>query len=134
VAEVRGRSAKLSVVVARAAEEKLASCSIEDNGCGIPREKLSALFEPYYTTKPADRGTGLGLFVVKQIVESSGGAVSVASTLGSGTASPSGCRWLEGSFHSPSWRAASRAMSRLAPPTWPDARSIGQGTSMKRPI
>ena len=60
-------------------------CSVADNGCGIAAAKLALVFEPYYTTKPADRGTGLGLFVVHDIVRSAGGDVMVESQLGRGT-------------------------------------------------
>jgi signal transduction histidine kinase len=64
---------------------RVAICRAEDNGSGIPEEKLLAIFAPYYTTKPRHRGTGLGLFVVKQIVESAGGTISVESTVGKGS-------------------------------------------------
>jgi signal transduction histidine kinase len=60
-------------------------CSIEDHGCGIPEDKLEAIFQPYYTTKPPGRGTGLGLPVVKRLVESYGGSISVKSEPGRGT-------------------------------------------------
>jgi C4-dicarboxylate-specific signal transduction histidine kinase len=58
---------------------------IEDTGCGIPDELRAAIFEPYFTTKPAGQGTGLGLPVVRQIVEGYGGALTVESTLGAGS-------------------------------------------------
>lgn len=43
----------------------------EDNGGGISQEALDRLFEPYYTTKPIGQGTGLGLYMARQIIESS---------------------------------------------------------------
>ena len=52
---------------------------VRDNGKGIPRENLARLFEPFFTTKP-NSGTGLGLWVVKQFVDSWGGLISVEST------------------------------------------------------
>lgn len=55
-----------------------------DTGCGIEQSKLGSIFEPFYSSKGAD-GTGLGLSVVKGIVEQHGGSVRVASTLGEGT-------------------------------------------------
>jgi PAS domain S-box-containing protein len=53
--------------------------TIADNGCGIPKANLSKVFEPFFTTK-AERGTGLGLWVVKGIVEKHGGSVKIRST------------------------------------------------------
>lgn len=84
IAEVTGRAARLHIGVTLEADGASVSCSVADNGRGIPADELSSIFEPYYTTKPPDRGTGLGLFVVKQIVESAGGRLEVASQVGLG--------------------------------------------------
>lgn len=54
-----------------------------DSGVGIPEESLGRIFEPYHTTKA--KGTGLGLMIVKRIVESHGGQIEVASKEGQGT-------------------------------------------------
>ena len=51
---------------------------IADNGCGIPQENLEAIFEPFFTTKEGT-GTGIGLWVVKRIVEQLGGRIEVVS-------------------------------------------------------
>ncbi len=50
---------------------------VSDQGCGIPDEKLSDIFKPFYTTK--EHGTGLGLSVVKSVVEKHGGTIEVAT-------------------------------------------------------
>lgn len=54
-----------------------------DSGVGIPEESLGRIFEAYHTTKA--KGTGLGLMIVKRIVESHGGQIEVASKEGRGT-------------------------------------------------
>lgn len=56
---------------------------VTDQGCGIPPEILTRIFDPYFTTKP--EGTGLGLASVFSIVRRHGGAIDVASTPGKGT-------------------------------------------------
>jgi PAS domain S-box-containing protein len=56
---------------------------IQDTGSGIPTEQLPLLFTPFHTTKP--EGTGLGLYVVQQIVEAHEGKTAVMSQSGQGT-------------------------------------------------
>ena len=58
---------------------------ISDNGPGIPKDKLEQIFHPFYTTKVPGKGTGLGLFIVKQIMERNRGAIEVTSEFGYGT-------------------------------------------------
>ncbi|WP_154666040.1 ATP-binding protein [Paenibacillus pinihumi] len=56
---------------------------VADSGCGIPKEKMERLFEPFYTTKT--RGTGLGLPLCLSIVERHQGKIAVDSDEGEGT-------------------------------------------------
>jgi two-component system sensor histidine kinase PilS (NtrC family) len=56
---------------------------VSDSGCGIARQDLKKIFEPFYTTR--ERGTGLGLAVVSRIVEGYGGRVRIDSEPGRGT-------------------------------------------------
>jgi len=56
---------------------------VEDSGPGIPKETLEKIFAPFFTTKA--RGTGLGLAVVKKIVDRHKGRVEVTSVIGKGT-------------------------------------------------
>jgi PAS domain S-box-containing protein len=56
---------------------------VRDTGSGIPVEQLAHIFEPLYTTKP--EGTGLGLYIVQEIMAAHAGHVTVESALGQGT-------------------------------------------------
>jgi PAS domain S-box-containing protein len=58
--------------------------TIADNGQGIPADLESRIFEPFYTTK-GNRGTGLGLWVTKEIIAKHKGTIRVRSTVGRGT-------------------------------------------------
>lgn len=63
----------------------LITVGVSDTGPGIPPEHLARIFEPFYTTKPEGRGTGLGLSVSLGIVRMHGGAIDVDSKPGRGT-------------------------------------------------
>jgi signal transduction histidine kinase len=64
-------------------EKPWLSIKIRDTGPGLPPEQLTRIFEPFYTTKAS--GTGLGLYVVKQLVEKNSGRVEASSKEGLGT-------------------------------------------------
>ncbi len=59
--------------------------SVADTGCGMNREQLAHMFDPFYTTKPVGKGSGLGLATVYGIVQEHNGWVSVASEPGQGS-------------------------------------------------
>ncbi|MFQ5585137.1 MAG: PAS domain-containing sensor histidine kinase, partial [Calditrichia bacterium] len=58
---------------------------IRDEGCGIPNENLEKIFNPFFSTKPAGEGTGLGLPISLRIVEGHGGRIKVDSQPDKGT-------------------------------------------------
>lgn len=55
---------------------------IEDNGSGIPEEDQTRIFEPFFTTKPMGEGTGIGLDIVKKIVDRHKGKITLDSKPG----------------------------------------------------
>src|SRR5437867_120031 len=58
---------------------------VHDTGPGIPPDVLEKLFQPFFTTKPKEQGTGLGLAFAKSVVNAHGGTIEVESELGQGT-------------------------------------------------
>jgi len=70
---------------ANGTEQECIRISIADNGSGIDPVTLDRIFEPYFTTKPSGKGTGMGLAVVHGIVDKHEGQIEVESEPGQGT-------------------------------------------------
>ena len=81
---VRKRGKK-EIIIRGWNERKVTYIEIEDFGEGIPRENINKIFNPLFSTKNVNEGTGLGLSVVKEIVESHNGDICVDSELNRGT-------------------------------------------------
>ena len=58
---------------------------ISDTGCGISKEHLEHIFEPFFSTKTEVGGTGLGLSITYSLIQELGGKIEVDSTVGVGT-------------------------------------------------
>jgi len=77
---------RLSGEAAAAAGPVKAICiEIEDTGTGIAPENLPQVMEPFFTTKPEGKGTGLGLLICSRVVQGHGGRLELRSELGKGT-------------------------------------------------
>jgi signal transduction histidine kinase len=66
-------------------DRELVSVEFTDTGIGIPEQRISDVFNPFYTTKPDAKGTGLGLSVSLGIIRQHGGDIKVKSQVGKGT-------------------------------------------------
>lgn len=76
---------EISVGVRLSDDKKYIEMYIKDAGHGIPDEIKKKIFEPFFTTKSEGKGTGLGLTIVKQIVDQHHGTLTLESDLGKGT-------------------------------------------------
>ncbi len=59
--------------------------SVRDNGSGMDNETLGKIFEPFYTTKPSNQGTGMGLSIIHSIIKQRNGFIKTRSEVGVGT-------------------------------------------------
>lgn len=80
--DAMGGAGTLTLSVASPAGNRGARLAVADTGKGIPAEELGRIFEPFHSTSG---GSGLGLPIVSQIIDSAGGSIHVRSTPGKGT-------------------------------------------------
>jgi signal transduction histidine kinase/DNA-binding NarL/FixJ family response regulator len=81
---VRQRGKQGTIAVRTCTAGQRVFLEIADSGAGIPPEIIPRIFDPFFSTKPAGSGTGLGLSVAYGIVQEFGGEISVESKLGRG--------------------------------------------------
>ncbi len=82
---LRDREQPRRLIVETRAERERVGILFIDNGPGLPREQINQVFLPFFTTKPAGEGTGLGLSLCHGIVTEHGGAIDFDSDAGQGT-------------------------------------------------
>lgn len=82
---VRDGGPLLSVGAAALPDGEYVRLVVRDNGCGMTADTVARAFEPFYTTKDAGKGIGMGLASVYGIVKQSGGYIRIESELGAGT-------------------------------------------------
>ncbi len=76
---------KGTIEIATSSDSKGVKVKISDTGCGIPKENISRITEPFYTTKSPGKGTGLGLSITYSIIEEHKGTLGYTSEPGQGT-------------------------------------------------
>jgi two-component system NtrC family sensor kinase len=76
---------KLTLGTSFQRKNRMVHINISDTGCGIPEENLSMIFEPFFSTKEASQGVGLGLSVVYGIIREHHGTIYVKSEVGTGS-------------------------------------------------
>ena len=79
-----GENGQIEISLKKQNEDEL-KLSVEDNGCGISQEKIEHIFSPFFTSKSAEKGTGLGLYITKNICDNHKIDVSCTSKVGVGT-------------------------------------------------
>jgi len=79
--------------------------TVMDTGCGIPQELRQVIFDPFFSTKPSDQSCGMGLAIVKEVIEAHGGHMTLSSEINHGTTFhlifPQGQQFRSGLIHLP---------------------------------
>ena len=83
--DANAENAGTVVVTTAARDENGVAVSVTDNGAGIEPGIIKRIFSPFFTTKPEDQGTGLGLPIAMRIAKAHNGQIVCSSELGSGT-------------------------------------------------
>lgn len=81
---IDGGKITIKVETVKTEENKYAVITMSDTGVGIPKENISKIFQPFFTTK-GKNGTGLGMMIATNIISNIGGSIGVKSNPGEGT-------------------------------------------------
>ncbi|MFN8144162.1 MAG: tetratricopeptide repeat protein [Bacteroidia bacterium] len=73
------------IIIGTEQKEKTIIVSVKDNGMGIAANQMEKIFQPFYTTKPAGQGTGLGLSLAYELIKAHDGEISIQSEQGKGS-------------------------------------------------
>jgi len=83
--KVSNKPYKGLVIIGTKQERNMLVITIEDNGCGMTNENQEKVMEPFFTTKNRDAGTGLGMSVSFDVIQSHDGRITVTSVLNQGS-------------------------------------------------
>jgi CheY-like chemotaxis protein/anti-sigma regulatory factor (Ser/Thr protein kinase) len=108
-----------TVTISTRAADGRVEIAVSDNGIGIPKQNLQRIWAPFFTTKSADLGSGLGLSISREIIERAGGSIRVHSPTTETAIGPRGSRFVI------SLPAADEALRDIAPapPSRPSAQA-----------
>ena len=76
------KKGKIEIII-NADKKNIISIFFKDNGCGIEKEDLEKVFEPFFTRK--SKGTGLGLSICKELIHLNNGTINIISNIDKGT-------------------------------------------------
>jgi signal transduction histidine kinase len=83
--ESKGEEGKLTVQSGLSNDGKYVEVCFKDTGCGMPKDVIQKLSEPFFTTKGPDKGTGLGTSISFSIIKMHNGEINITSKVGAGT-------------------------------------------------
>ena len=81
----QGEEGRKRINVRALSDSRWGIVEVQDNGCGIPKEDLTHIFTPFFSSKPIKKGWGMGLPLTYKIIKDSGGRIEVESEVGKGT-------------------------------------------------
>jgi signal transduction histidine kinase/CheY-like chemotaxis protein len=111
-----GKAERNRVAIGLRREGAHAVVEVADNGPGVPAVLRDRVFDPFFTTKPVGEGTGLGLFVTKNLVEAIGGTIALDEAPGGGARFTIRLPTVEAAATAPSVPEVSGAAAQAGPP------------------